>query len=192
MIGSRTVTLRFPVNWLIGILVIAGALIGAFIWGPEAWRPSLIFTAAVLGGAGTLMAAFNALDTRVARLDQAKKAVSLQFICRWLAPEFYHAKKGCREVTSELKKRTFEEQMAYLHEDPARIANMIDVLNVFEALSIAIQTDIADDELARRFFRSVLIEFWHVTEGFVKARRAERQNARLLQDFEWLFKQWAV
>src|SRR6185503_21160021 len=159
MIGSRTVTLRFSVNWLIGIFVIAGGLIVAFLWGSEAWRPSLIFTAAVLGGAGTLMAAFNALDTRVARLEQAKKAVSLQFICRWLAPEFYHAKKECRETVTALKQRPrHEDQKAFLDEDPKRLANLIDVCNVFEALGIAIDTDIADEELAKRFFSSVLLD----------------------------------
>jgi len=191
VIGSRKITLQFSVTWLVGICLVALGLILAFILGQESWRPTLIFTAAVFGGAGALIAAVNALDSRIAQGQQARMAVSLDFINRWNDPQFFHAKRNGREVVSELRQRqTPDEQMKYLQEDRARYSNLLDVLNVFEGLSGAIQMGIADEETAKRFFRSIVLEYWHVTQGFIKQRRAERQNARMLRDFEWLFNRW--
>lgn len=191
MIGSRKITLQFSVNWLVGICLVALGLILAFILGPESWRPTLIFTAAVLGGAGALIAAVNALDSRIAQVQQATMAVSLDFINRWNDPQFFHAKKNGREVVTELRQRqTPDEQIKYLQEVSIRYSNLLEVLNVFEGLSGAIQMGIADEETAKRFFRSIVLEYWHVTEGFIKQRRTERQNVRMLRDFEWLSNRW--
>ncbi len=191
MIGSRKVTLQFSLNWLICVCLVALGLILAFIFGPERWRPILVFTAAILGGSGALIAAINALDSRVAKVEQARRATALDFVHKWNDPQFFHAKKSGREILRALREQeTVEDQKRYLEEDPTRLANLFDVLNLFEGMSIAIQTNIADEEAAKRFFRSLVIEYWHITEGFIKARRAERQNVRLLQEFEWLFSQW--
>ncbi len=191
MLGSRKITLQFSVNWLIGIVSVALAHLAAFIWGPESWHQSLIFSAAVLGGSGTLIAALNALDTRVASLEQAKKATALDFINRWNDPSFYHAKKGGREILEEIKKvSTVDEQWKYVQADPVRLANLISVLNFFETVSIGIQTGLADGPLAKQFFRAIALEYWRQTEGMVKKRRADRGNDRLFHEFECLYGQW--
>ncbi len=191
MIGSRRITLQFSVNWLVGISGAAIGLILVFIFAPDSWRPALIFTAAVLGGTGALVTAVNALDARAIAVEHAKMARAFDFIQRWNDPQFFYAKKNGREILAEFKKRlTVEAQKAYLQEDPTRLANLLDVLNVFEALSTAIQIRIADEQAAKRFFRSILLEYWHTTESFVKSRRTERLNPRMLQEMEWLFNQW--
>jgi len=190
MIGSRKLKLEFSVNWLVCIIILAVGLITAYILCP-AWNDQLKFSAAVIAGAAAMIAAANALDARQAGVDQAKKSTSLDFVHRWNDPLFFHAKKNGREIILHLKTlRTPADQKAYLEEDPTRLANILDVLNFFEAMGVAIQTDIADEETARRFFRSVAVEYWHSTADFIQARRADKQNMRLGQELEWLFKQW--
>lgn len=192
MVGSQEINLKLKVNWLILILLIAAGLIGAYYSYP-AQRQSLIFVASVLAGAAALIAAVNALDSRYAQLKQARSTSALDFINRWNDPQFFHAKKNGREICKALKEqKTVEDQKAYLEEDPAHQANLFDVVNVFECLSIAIQSQIADEDTAKRFFRSIVIEYWHASEEYTKKRRAERGNPRLLQEFEWLFSRWKV
>jgi Domain of unknown function (DUF4760) len=190
MIGSKRISFSIPMNWLIAIAVVALALIAAFILCPQ-WRTVLLFVAPVLGGAAALIAAFNAIDARSSQTLQSKKAASLGFMQLWLDPPFFHAKKNGRTIIAHFREHSgIEEQKAYLGQDPAYLANLFDILNFFEAMSISIQTDIADEEILKRFFRSLTLEFWHCSETFIRARRAEKSNPRLLQEVEWLFNKW--
>ncbi|MDX2262706.1 MAG: DUF4760 domain-containing protein [Gemmatimonadales bacterium] len=186
--GSKTFSFR--VNWFVLILVVAAALIAAFILKPE-WRPVLLFVAPVLGGSAALLAAYNAIDARLAGAEQAKKAVSLQFLHCWLNPSFSQPRKHGYEILAFLKaNHNVVDQKKWLEEDPSRLASLFDILNVFETMSSCIQEDLADAKLLERSFRSLVREYWHASSAFVKARRDERNNARLLREVEWLFNQW--
>lgn len=189
-IGRRKIILQFSVNWLATIGVLALGLVAAFVLEPL-WRPVLIFTAPVLGGAAALVAAFNAIEARSSQTEQSKKAEALRFIHRWLDPQLYHAKRNCHQILQHFKDHhRVEDQKAFLDGDSSRQPNLFDILNLFEAMSIAIQEGMADEVILKRFFRSILLQFWHISEAFVRARRAERENTRLLQEVEVLFVKW--
>lgn len=190
MIGSQEITIRFRVNWLITVAVVAVVLIGAFVLVADNWRPQLIFAVSVLAGSAALIAAINALDSRYAQLRQAKATAALEYVHRWTEPHFFHAKKSGRETLQAIKGKASEEQHSYLDQDPMRLANLIEVLNFFESMGIAIDTGIAEEEVAKRFFRSILLEYWNGAETFIKKRRAERNNARLSQETERLYERW--
>lgn len=187
----RELTLRFSVNWLLLIVILAAALIVGFAVLGDRWRPLLVFAASVIAGASALLTAANALDARLAQLQQDRARVAVEFICRWNDPTFFYAKRSGRETLAKLRTlKTPEEKLAYVEEDPTRLANLLDMLNFFECLSIAVQTGVAEEDTARRFFRSISVEYWHAVEDFVRKRRAERQNTRLSQEMEWLFNRW--
>lgn len=190
MIGSRTVTLRFSLNWLLAVGGLAVLLVVLYATLP-AWRLILVFTAPVVGGAAALIAAFNALEARAAEGARAKKAVALDFIHRWVDPGLRDLKQRGRGILRHFQEHPgIEEQTAYVANDPARLADLLDVLNIFENLAIAIRSELADEEIARRFFRTILLEYWHSAEAFIKTRRAERQNTVLYRELEWLFDRW--
>jgi len=190
LIGSRKVTFSIALNWLVAIGVGAVGLIALYILMPS-WRTELLFIAPVLGGSAALVAAFNAIDSRAAQGRHSRKTISLEFVHCWLAPTLHHAKKNSREIVNYLRDHPqVEEQKKYLTEDPTRLANLFDVLNIFEAMSITVQQEMADEEVLKLFFRSLVVEYWHASVSFVKARRAERQNVRLLKEVEWLFNRW--
>ncbi len=190
MIGSHKINLRISVNWLVLVLLLAISLIIAYIFISQDLRHYIVFSASVLAGAGAALAAVNALDARFAQLQQSKALNALDFAHKWTDPALFHARKAGRETLQFFKGKTLVQQKAYLDEDATRLANLIDVLNFFETLSVAIHKDIADEEMSRRWFRSVLNEYWHTAQDFVKNRRAERNNARLLVELEWLFERW--
>jgi len=198
MLGDKKVTFRFSLNWLLLIFGAAVALIGLFIWGPESWHSSLIFAAAVFAAAAGMTSAANALDSRGSQAEQAKAhaeqatiQAAIASIDRWNSPTFYHCKKNCAAVMEYFKAHTnVEEQKKFLEEHPEYRANLVDVLNHFEALSIGIARSVIHEDTAKQFFRTLVLYYWHTTEVYTKHKRAERQNARLQKEFEALYDRW--
>ena len=191
MIGKKKVKLEFSINWLIGIFLVAAVLIGMYVLGPQNWRPSLVFSAAVLAGAATLTNAANGVEARASQARSARVVAALAYIDRWNAPQFYHCKKNGRAVLDTFKKTPrVEDQIAYLDGNAEYHANLVDLLNQFESLSIAITKEVVDEETARQFFRSIVGTYWHTTEGYIRKRRADRDNARLFREFEALHERW--
>lgn len=188
--GKKEITLKFSMNWLILIPVIGLGLVVAFIW-LEQHRPILIFTTAVLAGTAALLAAVNAVDARRSKTAQSRKVAALEYIHRWTDPTFHHAKKNGREMMREFAtKKTDEEKRVYLEGDATKLGNLIDVLNVFESMSVALQEEIIDELVIKRFFRSMVLQYWHCSEQFIKTRRSERSNSRIFCELEYLFNRW--
>lgn len=190
MIGSHELTFRIPVNWLVAVVVLAAALIASYVLASPTTRPLIAFSAAVIAGTAALLTAINAVDARVSQTRLARTMNALDLGHRWTSPEFFHSRKNGRDILLYFKAHTdLAEQKTHLA-DSAKLQNLFDVLNAFETLSVAIQKDIADEEIAKKLFHSVVAEYWHTAEAFVKSRRAERANTRLLAEVEWLFKRW--
>lgn len=197
-IGSRTISLTIPVNWLWGIGTLAVSLTVAFIFVPENIRPILVFGSAVLAGAAGLTTAINNVDQRAAAAAKAEEqiqavriAAAFDLFYRWNDPSFFHCKKTGREAVAHFKNvPRVEDQIAYLKQDLRRYANLIDMLNTFEGLSIAVDENVVDEKTARRFFRGIVIEYWHQTEELIKKNRAEANNPRLWKEFESLYLRW--
>jgi hypothetical protein len=197
-IGSRPITLKIPLNWLWGILILAASLIVAFIFVPDKVRPILVFGAAVVAGAGALITAANNVDQRSAAAAKADEMAAYErivaamgFIDKWTTPMFYHCKTKGREVIDYFDEHPrVDEQMAWIEANPAHRANLIDLLNHFEYLSIGIAKNIVDDVTAREFFRSIAIKYWHAAESYIKKRRADRGNDRLFKEYEVLYERW--
>jgi hypothetical protein len=197
-IGRRNVAFNIPVNWLICIMVLAGALIAAFMLSPDGFHPILVFTAAVIAGAAGLITAINNLDQRVSAADKAddvakatRVSEALELFYRWNHPGFFQCKAAGRQIRDEFKKHpSGTEQLAYLRENVERFTHFIDILNTFEGLFIAIDNNVIDDTTAKRFFRTIVIEYWHASEEVIKKIRGEQNNARLYKEFESLYKRW--
>jgi hypothetical protein len=183
---KQIVQLKFSINWLRWIIYAALLLIVAYIIFPR-WHDVLVFIAAVLGGIGVLISAMNEIDARREEINHGQARTALRFIADWNSPNFYHAKNKGREMLDHFEKNG-PGDCEYLAE---RLQNLMDVLNFFEELSIAIQLDHADDAIARRFFRSIVVHYWQVTEPWVKKRRAAKSNSRLLCEFQTLAESWS-
>lgn len=189
--GAKKVSLTFSINWFLLIFGLAVALIAFYFFGRVEWRPGIVFSATVLAAGAALVNAANALDARSSQLGLGRITAAMNSVDRWNAPAFQPCKVHGREVTKFFKEHpTVADQIAYLDQHPEQRGHIMDVLNQFEALSIAIQMNLVDDETAKRFFRSIVNEYWHATEGWTKKRRADRNNGRLLKEFEWLYDQW--
>lgn len=191
-LGATNVSVTIRVQWLLLLLLLPVAMIVAYPLVSPASQQALVFAAGIVGGTAALIAAASAIEIRSARLQQSQVAEALAFIKLWLDPQFFHAKTNGREILKEIKAQhgNVPKQKELLDANPQKYSNLTDILNFFEALSVAIQVEAADNDTARRFFRSLLMEYWHVMREFIEARRADRQNDRLLRELQWLFSDW--
>jgi hypothetical protein len=183
---KQIVQLKFSINWLRWIIYAAFLMIIAYTIFPRS-RDALVFIAAVLGGIGVLISAMNEIDARREEIDHGRARTALRFVGTWNSPDFYHAKNKGRELLDHFEKNGPGDS-AFLTE---RLQNLMDVLNFFEELSIAIQLGHADDAVAKRFFKSIIIHYWQVTEPWIKKRRAAKSNPRLLCEFQTLAEGWS-
>lgn len=139
-----------------------------------------------------MIAAVNAIDSRNAQAGAAKRQLALEFVHCWLNPSFYHAKKSGREIIMHFRLTpNAEQQMAYLREEAPREANLADVLNLFEALAITLEMGLLEEDICKRFFKTIVAGYWHAVEPYIRKRRAERENPRLYQEMEWLARRWS-
>jgi Domain of unknown function (DUF4760) len=58
-------------------------------------------------------------------------------------------------------------------------------------MSIAIQLDHADGEIAKRFFEAITLEYWQTSKPWIERRRAEKHNPRLFNELQTLAEMWS-
>jgi hypothetical protein len=190
-IGQKRVGFSVPLNWLIAIPVLGVALIVGFWFVPDGWHPMFVFSAAVVGGCAALITATNAVDSRSSAAERERKTTALAMVREWNHPLFYQARSTGSAVMKHFRDNPhINDQKQFLTQDPRRSSNLIDVLNVFESLAVAIKCELADEGTAKMFFRSLVLLYWNGAETWIKARRAERDNTRLYQEMQWLFNRW--
>jgi Domain of unknown function (DUF4760) len=196
MPNGKQITITIPSftisrSGALAIFAVTAGLIAAYIWGPRAWHDTLIFAATVLASAALLLTAADSLDSHGSEKAMAQKVAAMKAIERWNSPQFYHCKKNGREVQAYFKAHpAIGDQLTYLDSSPELRANLMDVLNHFEALAIGIANRIVDDEIAKDFFCSMALQYWHHSEAYIRNRRAEQNNTRLFDNFEALFERW--
>jgi hypothetical protein len=182
---KKIIEFRFSINLLRWIIYSALLMIVAYVLVPK-WHDPLVFIAAVLAGVGVLISAMNEIDSRREQIQAERAHRALQYIHDWNHPTFYHAKSKGREVLQHFEKLGHGEH-DYVTE---RIQNLMDILNFFESMSLAIQLGHVDGEIAKRFFRGIALEYWQTAKPWIDTRRAGKHNPRLLIEFENLSKLW--
>ena len=190
MIGKKKISLTVSVNWLIITGSISVVLIFLFAL-LDNHRPLFTFSMAVLAGAAAYIVAINAIDARRAETELSRKLAALEYIHKWNDPLFADTKNNCRETIKEFSGfKNGIEKKEFLDSDTAKLGNLIDVLNLFESMSIAIDEGIANEDVARRFFRSIVFQYWNNSADFIIARRIEVNNARFFNELESLYERW--
>jgi hypothetical protein len=191
MIGSRILTIRIPFNWVLSIAAIAVVLITCYVF-VGSWRPPLRFIATILAGVGALLTAANALDLRRSSLEQSKKSSALDLSLRYDAPELAHARHAFREIVTHLRDlKSQDEKLAFLKADRSRLDTLLDALNFFETISVAVKNGMADEEMLRTWFDGLLIQSWFASKETVYRLRDLWQRPGLLAEVEWLFDRWS-
>ena len=126
-------------------------------------------------------------------LEQRRKELALEFMRRWNDPVFSDRRKWILRFLGD-KMVSFKQKMDYItdKEHLERGAEYLNLLNFLEEFSIAVNSNLADEELARRFFYGVILRHGEVLRDFVQDLRRETSRASTLSEFTTLVTRWSA
>lgn len=198
MLGRRVI---LTIPWGVGLLLLLFA-VGLTLWFAfvPMHRPIVIFIGSAAIAAGIFLDAANSIQIRhdqqeLARAQgrETKVAAALQLIRLWADPALFPVKSTAMLVIREFgDRRSIDDQLRFLEEnaDKGYLDAVIETMNFFELLGLAVDTGLADEEIVKRYFRALTVHVWGRLNSYVAWRQGESNNPRLFSEFEGLFARW--
>ena len=131
------------------------------------------------------------IQQRTEELHAAKVSKAFEYIDSWNHPDFHPLKEKWHEIMKSVKAQP-QEKVEETLEDYAKREVVIDVLNFFEGMALAISKGIADDETLRRQFRGSLLEYYLTFEEWIKKYRRDRNRPAGIKELEHLLSRWTT
>ena len=176
---------------LAAALVVLG-LVLAFAFLPS-HRALVIFLSASTGGAATVTSAYYAAKALAATTIQNAEAIktrkllaAFEYIQRWNAPPFSETRKHFRALLAQVRGKSGEELWNVLSNDHEKRSVVLDVLNHFEELGLAVKKGILAEEVAKDYFELIVTDYFSVFHGWVEQLRTHHTYRGAYAQLEWL------
>jgi Domain of unknown function (DUF4760) len=108
---------------------------------------------------------------------------TLKYIGRWNSQEYAKAREIAQETHELFLGKLAKEHNDILRESlkqtPNKKLEITFVLNFFEEISIVISKNLVDEELAKDFFKSILVKYYYLFESFIFDIRKDNSNDNL-------------
>lgn len=188
--------IEFPIgiSLILALLVCAAGLV--FWWYPRL-HDILSFLGSAFAMAAGVVAAYyigKTLQITVTQRDEAlnseKVDKAFSFIQRWNTAPF-EERKAWRALIETLKAKTAPQITAALQAGADR-ALLVDVLNFFEEMCLAMNESLADEETLIKFFRDMLETYYSLFGEWINQQRTDhhRPSPRVYIQFEQVAKRW--
>jgi Domain of unknown function (DUF4760) len=197
---GELVEVKFPVGISL-ILFLLVCLSGLIFWYYPRFRDELTFFGVAFGMAGGVVAAYYigrtlqiTVNQRDELLDAERVNKAFSYIHRWNATPF-DERKHFRSLMNKIRALSPTEVTKQLDADQADRAIVVDVMNFFEEMSIAINEGLADEETLVKFFRSMLEWYYQRFSDWIQNLRTDgggRPRPRVYIQLEEVAKRWQV
>jgi hypothetical protein len=182
----------------ISILVLVLALfMGASIWmihwydiSDDRRRATIVFGVSLLVAAIALYGILKAADNIRQANAEKRSLSSMRFIERWNDPGYLSLKTEFRRLDHEISKMKREDGDALLENEVDKRTFAVEVLNFFEEMAMAANTNRIDGELLRLYFDTVVIRYFEDFEYWIRQHRIRREAAEYYTDLEKLVAEW--
>lgn len=155
------------------------------------YRSTIVLGASVAGAILALYGVLVAADNIYQRNQEKRVAAALRFAERWNDPNFADLKRQWRMLLVEREKiKPAEQVVELLENDVDKRSVVVDVLNFFEELAISVDSGLADEEMARRYFRTTAVQCFATWEPWVRAYRDKRVRHSTWKELETLTGEW--
>jgi hypothetical protein len=195
---GELVEVKFPVGISL-ILFLIVCLGGLIFWYYPKFRDELTFFGVAFGMAGGVVAAYyigQTLRVTVKQRDEQLEAErvnkAFSYIHRWNAAPF-EERKQFRALMNDIKPLSPAEIAKRLDDVHAARAIVVDVMNFFEEMSIAINEGLADEETLLKFFRDMLEWYYQRFSDWIQRLRTDgggRPRPRVYIQLEAVAKRW--
>ena len=189
-------TVQLPLTVGIVAAVAAVGLAAAFqVF--TSYRPLVLFVAAALGGAASVTSAYYAAEALATTtrqnpeaIQRAKLLAAFQYIQRWNEPAFSETRKQFRTLLAQVRGKPGEELWQLLSADHDKRSVVLDVLNHFEELGLAVKKGILDEDVAKEYFRFIVAEYYSVFQGWIEKLRAHHTYPGAYIEMQSLRDKW--
>lgn len=189
-------TIKFPV--LSSVLLLIGVLLLTWIfYCHKEWRDSMNFgiaagalAAGALGAYYVGRALAQTIQQRSESITEQKIARAFEFHRRWNDPALAQIKANFRELIESGRAHMAEHVEELIDKDSAKRLAVVEVLNFFEELAIAVHTGVADNDTLYRGFRGPLSEYYATLEPWVKRHRSSKKRPTMWIELEKLVEKW--
>ena len=186
---------KFPVKWSWAFVIAVLLATLAFYLYPDQ-RESIRFLVTTSGIAAALLGAIyigKGLRSTVIQRNEARQELrvseAMKFTARWNDPGMAGIRKSWAKIVTDMPDKTNDELRGILRGDEVLRLAAVSVLNFFEEISIARSKEIADDEVLRRFFRTILLSGFKRLGSFIETRRQDASSA-VWREVEQTYDDW--
>lgn len=186
------VTVRHMVLYAIAIAGIAAALAFGFSRADSDVRSVIAYGSSLFGAMVALLTLLYTAQNIKQANDEKRSAAAAKFAERWNSPSYLDLKKQWRNLNEEMKmkKLTPEGRSTCLMNDVDKRMIVVEVLNFFEEMAVAVNTNALDAELLKRFFQTVVLRAWDRYGYWVAQYREGDGGRRIYTDLEELVSTW--
>lgn len=190
--------IRFPVraSLLLGVLVITA---GIFYHLCPALRDTERFMATGFAMAAAILGAYyvgrglqDTVRQREEEIRDRRVARAFHYVERWNDPALLTLKHKWRIIVDSAKDKSSEELAKELADDLDKSTIVVEVLNFFEEISLAVNEGVADEETAIRLFGGAMREYFSTLKLWMEKRRAVRNRPKMWIEFETMILRWNV
>ncbi len=195
---GELVQIKFPIGVSL-ILFVLVCLGGVIFWYYPKYRDELTFFGVAFGMAGGVVAAYyigKTLQITVAQRDEALDADKINkafsYIHRWNAAPF-DERKQFRAFLNKIKPLSPSDITKILEAEHAERSIVVDVMNFFEEMSLAVNEGLADEDTLLKFFRDMLEWYYHRFSDWIGKLRTDgggHPRPRVYIQLEQVVKRW--
>ena len=174
-------TVKFPILWSVVLSIVVIILTIIFHLHKD-WRDTMTFGIAAGALAAGALAAYyvgrslaQTINQRSETINEQKIARSFEFLRRWNDPALAQIKANFRELIECGKAHMADHVEQLIAQDKGKSTAVVEVLNFFEELAIAVHTGVADNDTLFRGFHGPLSEYHATLQPCDKTTQVEQK-----------------
>ena len=141
---------------------------------------------AMIALSGLLYTAQNIRDAN----EEKRSIAAARFVERWDAPQFFDVKSQWRRLQEEMEALSAEQRANALNQVLEKRTTVVEMFNFMEEMAVAINTSSVDEELLRRFFKTIVTRYYDDYEYWIKHHRQHRRAPRFCCELEIVAPNW--
>lgn len=125
--------------------------------------------------------------------DNSKLDRTINYIARWNSNEISESRKNVLILMRKLKSVSGSDYhliLDSLDEEADIREDLTLILNFFEEMSIGVELGMLNEDLLRRFYKSIIFDFYIILSPYIETHRQALRNPNIFSSFTYLARKW--
>jgi hypothetical protein len=153
-------------------------------------RDIITYGSSLLAGVVGIITLLYTADS-IRRSNQEKRAAAAsRFLERWNNPAYLGLKSRWRKLNEEIEVLSPEARFNLLNGDTVKRTTAVEVLNFFEEVAGSVNNNSVDEDLLKRFFRTILVRYYRDYEYWIEQHKKVRGAFDFCDELKTLALKW--